>query len=172
MSPASKAMARALAKDALAAAGIKGPPVDLDDLALNRALRIERHARLAPPLRGAFRPETGLIQVVDMPPRIERFPIAHEIGHAILDESGAQCTLAMIQEPVDAASLQEILEGYNPEATASAIAGQLLVHSPWLREAVMDGRTVDELLEMFDVTRPVLLISIMRDRLLSRVRTS
>src|SRR5688572_30291951 len=106
MSPASKGMARALAKDALAAAGIKGPPVDLDDLALNRALRIERHARLAPPLRGAFRPETGLIQVVDLPPTVERFPIAHEIGHALLSDAGTQCTVAMIQEPVDSSSLQ------------------------------------------------------------------
>lgn len=169
---ASKGLARALAKRALAEAGITKPAVDLDDLALARALRIERHAQLGPSLRAAYDEKTGLIRVIDLSPTVERFPIAHEIGHAILGDGGAECTQAMIREQADATSLTEILESYDPEATASAIASQLLVPSEWLRPAVKAGRSADELRVMFDVTNAVLTIAILRDGLLGRLRTS
>jgi hypothetical protein len=169
---ANKALARALAAAALADAGITSPPVDLDDLALARAIRIERHADLVPPLRAAYSPDHGLVRVVALPPTVERFPIAHELGHAILDDGGAACTQAMIHEQVDAASLADVVETFDPEATASAIASQLLVPPGWLRGAVLDGRTVAELRDLFDVSGPVLMIAILRDRLLSRVRAS
>jgi len=165
-------MARALAKRALAEAGITKPAVDLDDLALARALRIERHAQLGPSLRAAYDERTGLIRVIDLPPTVERFPIAHEIGHAILGDGGAECTQAMIREQADARSLEEMLEGYDPEATASSIASQLLVPSEWLRPAVNAGRSADELRVMFDVTNAVFTIAILRDGLLGRLRTS
>lgn len=169
---ANKGMALALAKRALAEARITKPAVDLDDLALARALRIERHAQLAPSLRAAYDEKTGLIRVIGLSPTVERFPIAHEIGHAILRDGGAECTQAMIREQADATSLAEILEGYDPEATASAIASQLLVPSEWLRPAVKAGRSVDELRAMFDVTNAVLTIAILRDGLLGRLRAS
>jgi hypothetical protein len=169
--PVNKGLARALAQEALKAAGITAPPVDLDDVAKARALRIERHVLLAPPLRSAFQADLGLIQVVELPPTVERFPVAHEIGHALLDDGGAACTEAMIREQADDVSLAEVLEGFNPEATASAIASQLLVPSAWLRQ-VVDRRTYDDLLDLFDVTKPVMLIAIMRDGLLKRVRLS
>jgi hypothetical protein len=86
---ANKALAQALAKAALADAGITSPPVDLDDLAIARALRIERNANLVPPLRAAYSPDTGLVRIIALPPTVERFPIAHELGHAILDDGGA-----------------------------------------------------------------------------------
>jgi len=167
---ANKALAKALAEAALADAKITVPPVDLDDLALARALRIERNADLAGPLRGTYDPDSGLIRIVALPPTVERFPIAHEIGHAILDDGGAACTQAMIHEQVDAASLADVVESFDPEGTASAIASRLLVPPPWLRRAVADGRTVADLRELFDVTQPVLMIAILRDRLLARVR--
>lgn len=169
--PVSKGLARALAKSALEDAGITAPPVDLDDLARARALRIERHAPLGAPVRAAFQADLGLIQVIDLPPTVERFPVAHEIGHAILDDAGAACTQTMIREQADAVSLAEILESFDPEATASAIASQLLVPSAWLRREI-DRRTFEDLLDLFDVTKPVMLIAIMRDGLLKRVRTS
>ncbi len=168
---ASKGLARALAKRALAEAGITKPAVDLDDLALARALRIERHAQLGPSLRAAYDEKTGLIRVIDLPPTVERFPIAHEMGHAILGDGGTECTQAMIREQADARSLEEMLESYDPEATASAIASQLLVPSEWLRPAVNAGRSPDELRVMFDVTNAVLTIAILRDKLLGRLRT-
>jgi hypothetical protein len=164
-------LARALAEDALKAAGVTAPPVDLDDVARVRALRIERHVHLAPPLRGAFQAHLGLIQVIDLPPTVERFPVAHEIGHALLNDAGTACTEAMIRGQADSASLAEILEGFDPEATPSAIASRLLVPSAWLRREV-DRRTFDDLLDLFDVTKPVMLIAVMRDGLLNRVRTS
>jgi hypothetical protein len=88
-----------------------------------------------------------------------------------MNDMGGECTQAMIREREDSASLAEILEGFDPEGTASAIASQLLVPSPWLRREV-DRRTYPELLVLFDVTKPVMLIAIMRDGLLKRVRTS
>jgi hypothetical protein len=169
--PVSKGLARALAQDALKAASITGPPVDLDDVAKACALRIERHVILAPPLRGTYQADFGLIKVIDLPPTVERFPVAHEIGHALLNDGGAACTEAMIRERADDVSLAEMLEGFNPEATASAIASQLLVPSSWLRQEI-DRRTYDDLLDLFDVTKPVMLLAIMRDGLLKRVRTS
>jgi hypothetical protein len=161
-----------LAKRALAEAGITEPAVDLDDLALARTLRIERHAHLGPTVRAAYEETLGLIRVIDLPPTVERFPIAHEMGHAILGDGGAECTQAMIREKTDPTSLAEMLEGFDPEATASAIAGQLLVPSEWLRPAVIAGHSVNELRDMFDVTSAVLTIAILRDGLLSRLRTS
>ncbi len=169
---ADKGMARALAKRALAEAGITRPAVDLDDLALARALRIERHASLGPSVRAAYDEMSGLIRVIDLPPTVERFPIAHEIGHAILGDGGVECTQAMIREQVDATSLAEMLEGFEPEATASAIASQLLVPSEWLRPAVAAGRSAQDLRDMFDVTNAVLTLAILRDGLLGRLRTS
>jgi Zn-dependent peptidase ImmA (M78 family) len=109
--------------------------------------------------------------VIDLSPTVERFPIAHELGHALLDDGGAACAQAMIGERADAASLAEVMDTFDPEATASAIASQLLAPSPWLRRAVLEGRSVPELQGMFDVTLPVIFIAIKRDRLLNRVRS-
>jgi len=167
---ANKALAKALAEAALADAKITAAPVDLDDLALARALRIERNVNLPAPLRGTYDADLGLVRIIALPPTVERFPIAHEIGHAILDDGGAACTHAMIHEQADAAPLADVVESFDPEATASAIASRLLVPSPWLRRAVAEGRTVAELRDLFDVTQPVLTIAILRDRLLTRVR--
>jgi Zn-dependent peptidase ImmA (M78 family) len=78
----------------------------------------------------------------------------------------------MIHEQVNAVSLADVVEAFDPEATASAIASRLLVPSAWLRTAVTNGQTVAELRSLFDVTQPVLMIAILRDRLLTRVRAS
>lgn len=164
-----RAFTRNLADDALAAAGITTPPVDLDDVAQARALRIERNAQLEPGARAAYREVDGLISVISLSPRIERFSVAHELGHALLGDGGGSCTEYMITIQTEAVSLADAVESFNPEATASAIAGHLLLPSRWLRRAVAAGRTVEELLELFDVTRSVLLIALQRDRLLMRV---
>src|SRR5262245_24843398 len=111
---ANRALAKALAEAALVDAKIMKPPVDLDDLALARVLRIERHADLKPPLRATYSPDRGLVRVVSLPPTVERFPIAHELGHAILDDGGAACTEAMIHKVLDAASLADIVESFDP----------------------------------------------------------
>lgn len=166
-----KTFVRQMATEALKAAKIVVPPVDLDDIAMSRALRIERNAILEGAARASYRPADGLIRVTTLPPRLERFPIAHELGHAIIGDGGRACTEQMIQAQDDAVSLSDALASFNPESTASAIAGQLLVPSAWLRRFVADGRGVIELEELFDVTRSVLLIAIQRDRLLGMVTT-
>jgi hypothetical protein len=166
-----RAFVRKLAEDALSAAGISRPPVDLDDLARVRALRIERNADLAGRARASFRAEDGLIRVVALPPRVERFPIAHELGHAILGDGGSSCTEQMIMAFDDAVSLADAVASFNPEATASAIAGHILIPPSWLLREVKAGLPIAELQERFDVTRPVLMIAIDRDRLLNRVAT-
>jgi len=165
-----RSLAKALAAEALKAASITVPPVDLDDLAGSRGLRVERNVELGAGTRAAYRPEDGLVQVIALPPRVERFPVAHEIGHSILGDAGQACTEQMIMAQSEAVSLEEATRSFNPEVMASLVASQLLIPTPWLRRAVAT-RTFDELQELFDVTRPVLMIAIMRDGLLTRVRT-
>ncbi len=169
---ANPAFVRKLALDALAQAKITRPPVDLDDLARARAIQIERNALLAAGVRADYREDLGRIRVISLPPRVERFPVAHEMGHAILNDGGHTCTETMIESFAEAVSLAEAVAAYNPEATASAIGGNLLVPGPWLKRAVAEGLTPAELEDMFDVTRSVLWIALERERLVPKLRTS
>lgn len=172
MGMANAAFTREIALRALREAGITVPPVDLDDVAASRALRIERHAKLGPGVRASYQGLQGLIQVVSLSPRVERFPVAHEVGHALLDEGGAACTEAMIKGFDDAVSLADAIAEFNPETTASSIASNLLVPSPWLRRAVVEKRrSPKELEDLFDVTSNVIWIAISRDRLLNKLAT-
>jgi hypothetical protein len=167
---ANPAFVRQLALNALAEARITQPPVDLDDLAAARALRIERNALLPIGVRAVFQGEMGVIRVIALPPRVERFPVAHELGHAILGDGGRACTEAMIEGFAEPVSLADAVAEFNPEATASAIAGNLLVPGPWLRRAVVkEGRPPAELENIFDVTRSVLWIALDREGLVKKL---
>ena len=112
----------------------------------------------------------GVIRVIALPPRVERFPVAHELGHAILGDGGRACTEAMIEGFAEPVSLADAVAEFNPEATASAIAGNLLVPGPWLRRAVVkEGRSPAELENIFDVTRSVLWIALDREGLVKKL---
>jgi hypothetical protein len=150
----------------LADAGITAPPVDLDQIAGHEALVIRRGAALAPRVRAKYVAETGEIAVIQLDPYLERFPIAHEIGHALLEHGDQRC----FAEPTAASvPLDEADVGVDYEREANDFAGRLLVPGPWLRKAVADHVSIDEMMRMFMATKSVLLIAIERERLLARL---
>lgn len=147
-------------------AGIAAPPVDLDQIARHEALAIHRNAALGPRVRAQYVAETGVIAVIELDPYLQRFPIAHEIGHALLEHGDQRC----FAEPTAAsAPLDEADLGVDYEREANDFAGRLLVPGPWLRKAVADRHSVNEMMEMFMATKSVLLIAIERERLLNRL---
>lgn len=147
-------------------AGIAAPPVDLDQIASHEALVIRRNAALGPRVRAQYVAETGVIAVIELDPYLQRFPIAHEIGHALLEHGDQRC----FAEPTAASvPLDEADVGVDYEREANDFAGRLLVPGPWLRKAVADRHSVNEMMEMFMATKSVLLIAIERERLLNRL---
>ena len=153
-------------REALANAGIADPPVDLDRIATHEALVIRRKAVLPTGVRAQFAADTGEISVTKLDPYLERFPIAHELGHALLDHGDQRC----FAEPSTASvPLEEADLGVDYEREANDFAGRLLVPGPWLRKAVADRRSVDEMMTMFMATKSVLLIAIQRERLLGHL---
>ncbi|MEX0629627.1 MAG: ImmA/IrrE family metallo-endopeptidase [Chloroflexota bacterium] len=160
------ALIKRTVSQALADAGIAGPPVDLDRIASREALAIRRKAALPPRVRAQYAADTGEISVTDLDPYLERFPIAHELGHALLEHGDQLC----FAEPTAASvPLEEADLGVDYEREANDFAGRLLVPGPWLRKAVADGRSIDEMMAMFMATKSVLLIAIQRERLLARL---
>lgn len=152
--------------EVLTGAGISEPPVDLDVVARHEALAIRRNASLAPRVRAQYVAETGEIAVIELDAYLERFPIAHEIGHALLGHGDQQC----FSEPTTASvPLDEANVGVDFEREANDFAGRLLVPGPWLRSAVKDHVPVADMMMMFMATKSVLLIAIERERLLSRL---
>ena len=108
----------------------------------------------------------GEIAVIELDAYLERFPIAHEIGHALLGHGDQQC----FSEPTTASvPLDEANVGVDFEREANDFAGRLLVPGPWLRSAVKDHVPVADMMMMFMATKSVLLIAIERERLLSRL---
>ena len=150
----------------LADAGIAGPPVDLDRIAAHEALAIRRKAGLPPRVRAQYAADTAEIAVTDLDPYLERFPIAHELGHALLDHGDQLC---FAEPAATSVPLEEADLGVDYEREANDFAGRLLVPGPWLRKAVADGRSIDDMLAMFMATKSVLLIAIQRERLLARL---
>lgn len=163
------ALARKTAEEELSAIGALRPPTDLEAIAERNGLRILRQRPLAPGVRAQLQPAAGLIEVAALGPVVERFAIAHEIGHALLDHGDQTCFAAAIAESVP---LDEADVGISFEAEASAFASHLLVTRRWLRDFVAAGIPIDELQAIFAVTRPVLMIAITDARLLNKVTPS
>jgi hypothetical protein len=165
---ARKALIDRIVKAELEAARIDEPPVDLDFVARRHAYRIVRGTTLPAGVRARFRRDWGEIAVVDLGPVVERFAIAHELGHALLDHGDRSCY--ELEPAADAVPLDEADVGVSFEAEANAFAGRLLVPGRWLRAAVADGYSPDQLQALFQVTKPVLWIAIERERLISKIQ--
>jgi Zn-dependent peptidase ImmA (M78 family) len=160
-------LAKKVAAEQLAAVGITSPPADLEAIALRNGLRIVRGATLGSDVRARLRPLMGLIEVADLGPVVERFAIAHELGHALLDHGGDR---TCYETPVyDSVPLGEADMGISFEQEASAFASHLLVPRSWLRTAVDRGLTIPELRAIFEVTQPVLWIAITDAKLINRL---
>jgi hypothetical protein len=164
-----EALARKIAGDEIAAIGLTGPPSDLDAIATRNGLSIQRGATLPSGIRARLRPIAGVIEVSAVGSLVERFAIAHELGHALLEHGDRACYDTPVYESTP---LDEADTGINFEREASAFASFLLVPRSWLRSAVERGATLGELQSRFEITKPVLWIAIQDARLINKVRVS
>ncbi|HLX35639.1 MAG TPA: ImmA/IrrE family metallo-endopeptidase [Candidatus Limnocylindrales bacterium] len=147
-------------------AGVIRPPVPLEILAKHLAVRVLPDAKLKPRVRGAYDPASRTILVATLGVRAERFTLAHELGHLVLDHGGA-CSFE--GEPsVGSFALEDADVRIDEEAEADDFAGRLLVPRSWLRDRVR-SLSRDELLDTFDVNLPVLIIAAERYRLLNQI---
>jgi IrrE N-terminal-like domain len=162
--------ARKVAAEELLAISATSPPTNLDLIADRNGLRIVRGASLPSGVRAQYLPVAGLVQVAELGRIVERFAIAHEIGHALLEHGGDRTcfeTPAYESVPLDEADL-----GIAFEQEASAFASHLLIPRNWLRGAVDRGATIDEIRASFEVTKPVLWIAIKDAKLINKIRSS
>ncbi len=129
--------ARQLARKRVADAGISVPPVPVHELAAAEGLKIVERLSLGS-LHGRLLGST--IEVVkDDHPVVQRFTIAHELGHRDLHhEPGA---------------------GAWAETEANNYANELLVPWPLLQEARQGMNSKARLRKLFGVSRPVLEIA-------------
>ena len=163
-----EALAKKLASEQLLAIGATSPPANLDEIARRNGLRIVRDASLPAGVRAQLRPVARLVEVVSLGPVVERFAIAHEIGHALLDHGGDR---TCYDTPVyDSIPLDEADVGISFEQEASAFASHLLVPRAWLKTAVDHGYPIDEIRTLFQVTQPVLWIAIKDAKLINKVQ--
>lgn len=158
-------------KYVLADAGQRRPPVNLDEICKRNGLALRRGQRLG---RQQAHYDQGRAEIAVSESRkgwAERFSIAHELGHALMEHGSQECYMGSIA--VEAVPLDEADTGVNYEAEADAFADALLIPKEWLRRAVIDeGFTIDELREAFEATAPVMFIALDNTRgLLNKVRT-
>ncbi len=126
--------ARQLARKRLSDAGITAPPVPVRELAEAEGLMIELRPHLGK-LRGRL-VGTTIELVKDDPAVVQRFTIAHELGHRALQHKHG--------------------DGDWAETEADHYANELLVPGPMLRAALSTSTSSSELRRMFNVSRPVL----------------
>ena len=158
-----------MALNLLRKADLRDPPVDLRIIAARLGVAIERVDHLARGTRAAFDPERSVIEVTQLPRDPYRYSVAHELGHAAL-EHGGSCSFEGEPSIVDVAlDLQEAETGLDHEGEADCFAGRLLVPRAWLRDRLLD-HTLGELLEVFEVSKPVLLIAAEDYRLLAKLQ--
>jgi Zn-dependent peptidase ImmA (M78 family) len=165
-----KALVESRAMRALADAGIDRPPARLDAIAASNALVIRRGVDLPPGQQAVFDEVRGEILVsVRRTGWAERFSIAHEEGHALMEHGSRACFEG--SPSYEAVAIDEADTGVDFEAEADAFADELLIPKAWLRTAVIDdGLTIAELRTRFEATGEVLFIALERNRLLNKVR--
>lgn len=124
-----------------------GTPVDVEGIAVAVGLTV---------VRGAF-PHDGLLvdQTVEVPARqalvVQRFVIAHEIGHHELRHTGGRDKI---------------------EPEANAFASELLIDPADLRAEVIAGANVAALARRFQVSRQALVYALMANKLIASIGRS
>lgn len=131
------AFARELARKRLIHAGISAPPVPVRELAEADGLRVVLRRNLGS-LQGRL-VGTTIELVKDGHPVVQRFTIAHELGHLALSHKHG--------------------DGKWAETEADHYANELLVPEPMLKHAVTITTSAAALRKMFYVSRPVLEIA-------------
>lgn len=158
------------ASRALAAAGVKSPPTSPDVVAAKNAIPIRRGARVPGSLRAHWDPGSGEIRVgAGLDPQLERFPICHELGHALLAH-GTACD-GVGQASAGDVPLEEADTGIDYESEANHFAACLLVPREWLRRDLDAGRcSVGELMARYQVARSTLLLVAKDYRVLPKLK--
>lgn len=129
--------ARQLARKRVSDAGISEPPVRVQELAAAEGLKIVLRPTLGS-LRGRLVGNT-IELVKDDPAVVQRFTIAHELGHRALEHEHGSDDLA--------------------ETEANNYANELLVPGPLLRKAMAATSSAAALRRLFAVSKPVLEIA-------------
>jgi hypothetical protein len=141
------AYARQLARKRLTDAGITAPPVQVRELAEADGLTIVLRHGLGN-LRGRLVGDT-IELVKDDHPVVQRFTIAHELGHRALEHKHG--------------------DGAWAETEADHYANELLVPGPMLSQAMTTTTSSAALRNLFNVSRPVLEIACKHHRCAGRL---
>jgi hypothetical protein len=131
------AYARELARKRVSDAGITTPPVPVRELVEAEGLTIALRQNLGS-LRGRLVGDT-IELVKDDHPVVQRFTLAHELGHRALGHKHS--------------------DGDWAETEADQYANELLVPAPMLKHAMATTTSAATLRELFNVSRPVLEIA-------------
>lgn len=116
-----------------------GIPVDVHELIRREALRIEVGVAGMPRrMRAAYERDAGIIRVrPGLPKDQERFALAHELGHHVLDHGSVACyDTAMVGE---SSPLEDTDVGVDFESEANRFAGCLLVPREECRKDMESG---------------------------------
>ncbi len=136
------------ATKALAMVGAVAPPTDL--YAIGRAYRITIvQGVLRPGLAGEY---DRVANTITLGPH-DRWPLAHELGHALLRHGDARC----YESPVSGdMPIEEMDVGVPFEQEANRFARYVLVPRAWLKEALAEGLRSPELDRRFAVSHEVI----------------
>lgn len=157
------------AAKALRTAGIGGPPTSPDLVAARHSIDIRRGVHVPGKLLAHWDPAHGEIRVAEgLEPRLERFPICHELGHAILGH-GAACD-GYGEPSAEDFPLEEADTGIDYEREATYFAACLLVPRDWLKRDIAAGRGLTELMARYDAARSTLIIAAGTYRLFSKLQ--
>lgn len=116
---------RQRARELLAELGLTEPPVRVEDVARDCGLKVS-YVRKGRGFSGQLLREQRVIEVeVNMHPHRQRFTIAHEIGHYVLNHSPVFCIFDDVgtNDPLKA-----------NERQAQIFASELLMPEPWLKK--------------------------------------
>lgn len=141
------AYARELARKRVTDAGITAPPVQVRELAEAEGLTIALRQGLGN-LRGRLVGNTIELVKGDQPV-VQRFTIAHELGHRALEHKHG--------------------DGAWAETEANHYANELLVPGPMLSQAMTTTTSSAALRRLFNVSRPVLEIACKHHRCADRL---
>jgi len=148
-----------------------GPPINLDAICKRAGIVLRRGVQMRGRQQAHYDKARQEISVTaDRFGRAERFSIAHELGHALMNHGTPECFLGGLS--VDSMPLEEADMGVNFESEANAFASELLIRREWLKKAILeDEMPLSELIDYFDSTKDVLIIAISNTAgLLDKVR--
>ena len=143
---------QARANEALFKTRQTGPPTDLDSVAAHFGISVLRASR-DDAVIAHFDAERNEIIVGEF----DRWPYAHELGHALLGHGTVQCFAGASASDMP---LEEADVGVSFEPEANRFARHLLVPKEWLQDAMDRGGKVPDLARRFAVSQKVIWLAL------------